>query len=56
MTFWQRSGHESRRIGRVAKPVDGQSLLSSILLAAERYAQSRREYEKRLAIRRKFAA
>lgn len=38
------------------KPVDGQSLLSSILLAAERYAQSRREYEKRLAIRRKFAA
>ena len=37
------------------KPVDGQSLLSSISLAAERYAQLRREYEKRIAIRRKFA-
>jgi FixJ family two-component response regulator len=38
------------------KPVDGQSLLSAISLAAERYAQLRREYEKRIAIRRKFAA
>ena len=38
------------------KPVDGRSLLSAIALAAERYAQLRREYEKRVAIRRKFAA
>jgi FixJ family two-component response regulator len=38
------------------KPVDGRSLLSAIALAAERYAQLRREYEKRIAIRRKFAA
>jgi FixJ family two-component response regulator len=37
------------------KPVDGQSLLSSISLAAERYAQLRQEYEKRTAIRRKLA-
>jgi FixJ family two-component response regulator len=37
------------------KPVDGRSLLSSISLAAERYAQLRREYEERIAIRRKFA-
>ena len=38
------------------KPVDGQLLLSAISLAAERDAQLRREHEKRIAIRRKFAA
>lgn len=37
------------------KPVDGQSLLSSISLAAERYAHVRRDYENRAAIRHKFA-
>lgn len=37
------------------KPVDGQSLLSAISLAAEHYAQMRQGHEVRIAVRRKFA-
>ena len=39
----------------LAKPVDRQSLLSAISLAAEHYAQMRQGYEARNTIRRKFA-
>ena len=37
------------------EPVDGQSLLSAISLAAAHYAKMRHGYEVRIAIRRKFA-
>ena len=37
------------------KPVDRHAMLSSISLAAARYAQLRQEHEQRTAIRRKFA-